>query len=111
MGSDVDTPRLASLTAHLLPNFDEYTVAYRDRDQLYVDGPFDRSLFSFGSVLANVVTVDGLVCGAWRRTFASGRVRLELRLLRDLHVTEQRAVDAAGQKLAHFLRTFVDLVW
>jgi hypothetical protein len=111
VGSDVATPRLASPTAHLLPNFDEYTVAYRDRDQLYVDGPFDRSVFSFGSVLANVVTVDGLVRGAWRRTFASRRVRLELRLLRDLHLTEQRAVDTAGQKLAQFLGTSVDLVW
>jgi hypothetical protein len=111
VGLEFATPRLASPTAHLLPNFDEYTVAYRDRDQLYVDGPFDRSVFSFGSVLANVVTIDGLVRGAWRRTFASRHVRLELRLLRDLHLTEQRAVETAGQKLAYFLGTSVELVW
>jgi DNA glycosylase AlkZ-like len=38
--------------AHLLPNFDEYTVAYRDRAAI-VDPTlsFDPSIFSFGSVL------------------------------------------------------------
>src|SRR5467141_167303 len=59
--------------AHLLPNFDEYTVGYRDRSALLpTGGRFDPSLFSFGSMLSNVVTIDGIVRGAWRRIRGRG---------------------------------------
>jgi hypothetical protein len=51
--------------AHLLPNFDEYTVAYRDRTAaVHTDRPFEPSLFSFGSILSNVVIVEGRVRGS-----------------------------------------------
>jgi len=103
--------RYRSPTAHLLPNFDEYTVAYRDRDALYVDGPFEPSLFSFGSILANVVTVDGMVRGAWRRTTTFGGLRLEVRLLRVLVVAERQAVEEAGRTLARFLGRPVEVAW
>ena len=100
-----------SPTAHLLPNFDEYTVAYRDRDALYVDGPFEPSLFPFGSILGNVVTVDGQVRGAWRRTVTSAAVRVEIRLLQALGVAEREAVDQVGRTLARFLGRPVEVTW
>ncbi|MGI9145951.1 MAG: winged helix DNA-binding domain-containing protein [Chloroflexota bacterium] len=104
-------PPRVDVAAHLLPNFDEYTVAYRDRAALHTDGPFDPSLFSFGSILSNVVTVGGLVRGSWRRTTASDRLRLEIRLLDHLELAERDAVEAAGQKLGSFLRKPVQLAW
>ncbi len=103
--------RPPSPTAHLLPNFDEYTVAYQDRDALYIDGSFDPRQSSFGRVLGNVVIVDGRVRGAWRRTTTSGVLRLQIRLLRELEVAERQAVDEAGRVLARFLSKPVELVW
>jgi Winged helix DNA-binding domain len=104
-------PPPAEITAHLLPNFDEYTVAYRDRAALRANGPFDPTLFSFGSILSNVVTVGGLVRGAWRRTMAHGGLRLEIRLLDRMEVAERAAVEDAGQKLGGFLGKPVQVAW
>ena len=51
-------PRSARGAAHLLPNFDELTVGYRDRSALdHPGGRFDPSLFAFGSVLSNVLVM------------------------------------------------------
>jgi hypothetical protein len=99
-----------STVAHLLPNFDEYTVAYRDRAAaLHPDRPFEPALFSFGSILSNVVTVGGQVRGAWRRTIARGVVGVEVQLLDGLAPTEAAAVEEAGNRLGRFLERPVEL--
>ena len=98
-------------TAHLLPNFDEYTVGYRDRSALLGGRRFDPSIFAFGSVLANVVTVAGEVRGAWRRTLQGRAVRIEVRLLERLSAAERRAVEESAERLARFLGRPVALEW
>jgi DNA glycosylase AlkZ-like len=98
--------------AHLLPNFDEYTVGYRDRAAaLHPDRPFDPTLFSFGSILANVVVTGGLVRGTWRRLVGRDTVRVEVRLLDKLSAAERAAVDEAGRRLGRFLERPLELAW
>jgi hypothetical protein len=98
--------------AHLLPNFDEYTVGYRDRAAaLHPDRPFDPTLFSFGSILANVVVIGGLVRGSWRRLVGRDTVRVEVRLLDKLSAAERAAVEDAGRRLGLFLERPLQLVW
>ena len=102
----------AATVAHLLPNFDEYTVGYRDRAAVVLaDRPFEPALFSFGSILSNVVLVGGRVRGAWRRTVTRGGVRVEVRLLDRLAPAEAAAVDEAGYRLGRFLGSPVELTW
>jgi hypothetical protein len=97
--------------AHLLPNFDEFTVAYRDRSALIApDQPVDRAMFAFGSILSNVVIVNGRVRGAWGRTIVRGAVRIEVRQLDRLAPAEAGAVEQAGRRLAQFLGRPVDVV-
>jgi len=94
----------AGVVAHLLPNYDEYTVGYRDRSALVpTDGRFDLSLLTFGSILSNVVTIDGVVRGAWRRSSAPGGGLVELRLFGRLAAREAAAVAEAGRRLGRFL--------
>jgi hypothetical protein len=116
-------PQAATMVAHLLPNFDEYTVAYRDRAGiLHADLAFDAAVFarggvsggasiSFGSILTNVVTVGGKVRGSWRRSFARDGVRVEARMLDRLKPAESRAVETAGRRLGEFLQRPVELSW
>jgi hypothetical protein len=101
----------AAGVAHLLPNFDEYTVGYRDRAAI-VDGerPFEPAFFSFGSILSNVVTIAGRVRGSWRRTAVGGGVRVEVRMLGQISKRELAAVEAAGRRLGRFLERPVELV-
>jgi hypothetical protein len=105
-------PGKVPAAAHLLPNFDEYTVAFRDRaDMLQADRPFEAKLFAFGSILSNVVTIGGKVRGSWRRSFARGGVRIEVRMLDRLKLVESRAVEEAGRRFGEFLERPVEVNW
>src|SRR5713226_9760951 len=96
--------RKTATIAHLLPNFDEYTVGYRDRSALtHADRRFEPGFFSFGSILSNIVIVDGLVRGEWRRTLARDGLRVEIRIPHRLQATESAAIGEAGRRLAAFL--------
>ena len=102
----------AAGVAHLLSNFDEYTVAYRDRAAaVHPDRPFESALFSFGSILSNVVTIGGRVSGAWRRTVTRRCVRIEVRLLDRLAPPEVAAIEEAGHRLGRFLECPVEVTW
>ena len=94
-----------------MPNFDEYTVAYRDRGAL-IDSkvPFDPTQFAYyrastpmGGILSNVVTINGRVRGAWSRTLKPGRVVVEIRLLSTITSRERKAVEAAAMRMGEFL--------
>ncbi|HLH70966.1 MAG TPA: winged helix DNA-binding domain-containing protein [Candidatus Dormibacteraeota bacterium] len=97
--------------AHLLPNWDEYTVGYRDRlAALDPDQPVDASLLPFGSILANVVTIGGRVRGGWTRTVDRGRVRVEVRPHTRLSKMETYAVRQVADRYGRFLGQPVDVV-
>ena len=56
--------------AYLLPNYDEYTVAYKDRAAL-MDTKHNKKLDSRGNVLfTNVIILDGRIAGTWKRKIA-----------------------------------------
>jgi hypothetical protein len=104
--------RAVARTAHLLPNFDEYTVAYRDRASvMHPDRPFDPSLFSFGSILANVVTIGGGVRGSWRRTVARSSIRVEIRAPDRFSTREVCSIEEAGRQMGRFHERPVEVVW
>ena len=90
--------------AHLLPNFDEYLVAYQDRSAaLHPAGAPDPADLAFGSILSNVVLVDGLVRGAWRRVGSGPRLAIELKLMPGLDPGELRAAEEATERTRAFL--------
>jgi len=102
----------ATAPAHLLPNFDEYTVGYTDRSaMLHPVHPFRPELFAFSSILANVVTVAGQVVGAWKRSETRSGLRVEIKPLARLSAAEHAAVDQAGERLGKFLERPVEVVW
>jgi hypothetical protein len=106
------SPRQATMVAHLLPNFDEYTVAYRDRaEMVHADRPFEPKIFAFGSILANVVTIDGRVRGSWRRTITRGGVWVEVHHLDRFKRAETAAVEDAAGRFGRFLDRPVELSW
>jgi hypothetical protein len=91
----------SELTAHLLPNFDEFLVAYRDRSAALEPGlEYDPSLLSFGNILSNVVLVGGKVRGAWRKKARGG---VDLALFGALSAAERGAVEEAAKAARTFL--------
>ena len=101
-GAGAERAPKADRRAHLLPNYDEYLVAYRDRSAaLHPDHPLG-SLSSFGSILSNVVLAGGHVRGTWRKGFRRGKVEIEVSLLGDLTPAERRGVDEAAKSAGRF---------
>jgi hypothetical protein len=98
--------------AHLLPNFDEYTVGYRDRSAIIDAGrPVRLEIFSLSSLLSSSVIVDGIVRGAWRRLPAKAGARIEVRVMDRLTAGEAAAVEAATRRLARHIEEPIDVVW
>jgi hypothetical protein len=98
--------------AHLLPNFDEYTVGYADRDPIREpgDGPhFDSR--GGDSILNNVMLIDGRVVGTWRRVAQKYTVRLAANLFRALTDDESAAIAAAAQRYGRFLGLTADVAF
>lgn len=88
----------AKLRAHLLPPFDEYTVAYRDRSAIVEPELAAR-------VLNAVVAINGRVIGSWKRTLRGRSVEVTVTPFRALSATEGRAVEREKERYARFVMT------
>jgi hypothetical protein len=88
--------------AHLLPNYDEYVVAYTDRSAIFDPAHADR-LHLRGGVLNNVVIIDGLVAGSWKRELKKQTVLVTVEPLWALSQDQQQAVAQAARRYADFM--------
>jgi hypothetical protein len=96
----------SSPRAFLLPAFDEYTVAYRDRGA--VVGAAHARRVEGMSLLRPVIVVNGRVAGTWARRLGKGSVELDLRPFTRPGPTARRAVTAAARRYAAFLELSAD---
>ncbi len=93
----------SGVTAHLLPKFDEYTVAYVDRTTLLDEHAVTKLSEPCDAIFNNVVLVNGRVVGTWKRTLAKASADITLTLFRELESAERRAVDAAAARYGRYL--------
>jgi hypothetical protein len=90
-------------SAHLLPNYDEYIVAYVDRSAIYDSDHADK-LDSRGNVLFNhTIVMDGMIVGTWKRTLRAYAVVFEWTLFRALDNAEQEALDKLAEQYGRFI--------
>ena len=96
---------------HLLPIYDEYLVAYRDRLAV-PHAPRTIASRSSGSVtFQHAFTVAGQVAGTWRVTGSSDARTIQVVPLRRLKPLERRAVTAAVRRYERFKHVPVDVVF
>jgi hypothetical protein len=88
-------------SVHLLPYFDEYTVAYRDRSDV-LDAKHARKVAN-GGMLNPTLVSRGEVKGTWRRRVRKGRVEVSLEPFGRLTGPEQEGVRAAATRYGAFL--------
>ncbi|MDQ2904103.1 MAG: winged helix DNA-binding domain-containing protein [Chloroflexota bacterium] len=92
-----------SQTAHLLPNFDEYTVGYRDRGAVFDASHTNKVNFRGNILFSHAIVLDGQVAGTWRRTLNKDAVTITSHLFTPLNSDEIRAVTAAANHYGAFL--------
>ena len=88
--------------AYLLPAFDEYTVAYKERGAV-LDPSHAPLVNAGGGILGPTVVVGGRVAGTWKRELKKGSVVVSANLFAPLRASERRAVDDAAARYGEFL--------
>lgn len=92
----------ATPNVYLLPPFDEYTVAYKDRTAV-IDPTFAKRVNAGGGMLNAVVVVNGLVVGSWKRALREKTVDINVSSFRALTARETSALEREGARYAKFL--------
>jgi hypothetical protein len=93
---------------HLLPIYDEYLVAYRDREAV-PHGPATIATASTSSVTFQHAFVSaGQVAGTWRITRSTKGVTIHAIPLRPMSSTERRALAAAARRYEQFVEVPVE---
>ena len=95
-------PDEPSPVVHLLPNYDELLIAFRDRTD-GMDPALPPPARVAAEILNHVIVRDGLGVGGWRRTDDGRRVQVELNPLVPLTPEERRGVREALDRLSRFL--------
>jgi Winged helix DNA-binding domain len=96
-----------SRAAYLLPPYDEYLIAYKDRS-----ASLDPALWkptAGRDPYAAPVVLDGRVIGGWRHRV--GRETITLNLPRRLSASDVQLVDAAAQRYGRFLELDLAIAW
>lgn len=99
--SEGAVPR-ARPSVHLLPNYDEYFVGYKDRGAITRRLAGNRSAAAFNALMGHVVIVDGQLVGNWRRSSAT-KATVELALRAKLTGNERARVVTAAARFSAFL--------
>jgi len=101
---DAPVADLRGPIVHLLPNYDEYLVAYRDRSAaLDPARGFDLAPFPNGSILAHALLLNGQIWGGWKRRLGSRTAAVELGALDVMTAAEAEAIGPAADRFGHFL--------
>jgi hypothetical protein len=87
-------------TAHLLPPYDEYAVAYRDRTA-FLDRAHTTRLRR--GIFAPVILLDGRIAGTWTRRTTKTAITITAELLTKPGPTARRNLTAAAKRYGQFL--------
>ena len=92
----------AARCCHLLPAYDEYTVAYQDRSAIMTSKVAARADAGHGIFYPPIV-IDGQVAGTWSRTLQQDCVAITCRLFALADRRQRPALEAAARRYAKFL--------
>jgi hypothetical protein len=88
---------------YLLPNFDEYTVAYTDRSAISVGVDLAKLDPRSEGILNYVIVIDGQFAGNWKRVIKKNEIIIELHPFAPLTDAEQQAIVLAADRYGAFL--------
>jgi Winged helix DNA-binding domain len=86
--------------AHLLPAYDEYTVAYKNREIVF--HPDAASQLSTWGVLGPTIAVDGKIIGTWKGVLKNGSITIAFSSPKVLTKREKQSITAAAESYAAF---------
>lgn len=89
-------------TSFLLPAYDEYLVAYRDR-RAALSPEFNRLANSGNGIFYPTIVIDSQVVGTWKRTITKDKLEIALSPFTKIDDGDHRAIAAAAERYGRFL--------
>lgn len=99
----------AKPSAHLLPNYDEYFIGFKDRSAFGQRLRSVKSVTGGNALMAHVVVIDGQLVGGWKRTLGKKSLVLTFDLPTRITPGERRNIAAAAGRFGEFLGSAVDV--
>ncbi len=97
------TPTAKGTSVHLLPNFDEFLVAYSDRAAMAGALSTLQPAESKRAIFSNIVEIDGQVAGLWQRKLDRTTATIHVRPLRTFTGAERKAVGAQVKRYGQYV--------
>jgi hypothetical protein len=103
MAADSSPTEVPESTAYLLPAFDEFLVAYRNRTAV-LDPAYNMRVVPGGNGVFNpIVVIDGRVRGTWKRTLKRNQVLITVSAFEPVHPAQRAALEPAVERYGAFL--------
>ena len=102
---DFELPAKVSAGAHLLPNYDEYFIGFKDRSAIGQRLGHSALVTGGSALIGNVVAIDGQLVGGWRRSFEKGKTVLRFDLMVQLKRKEHASLKRAIERFAEYTGT------
>jgi hypothetical protein len=94
------TPR--TRVAYLLPTYDEYLIAYKDRSAA-LETIYGKQAIPGNAVFSSPIVIGGRVVGRWKRSFKGQSVLITLNPFSPFSRAEREAIDEAALRYSSFL--------
>jgi hypothetical protein len=104
LASTVPALKANSPSLYLLPPFDEYTVAYRDRNAV-LDPAYTKQVNSGNGIFSPIIVLNGQVVGSWKRAIKRDKVELTSNLFIPFTKVQKQALNASANRYGGFLNT------
>jgi len=102
MTNDISFEKIKTQSVFLLPSFDEYLVAYKDRS-LALDSGYTKNVLTPNGIFNPVIIINNKVHGTWKRSFEIDKVRIETNLFNDLSKARKDAITKVAKQYGKFL--------
>jgi DNA glycosylase AlkZ-like len=95
---------------YLLPGFDEYFIAYKDRGDV-LNKEYAKELNQGGGMVNGAVIIKGHMVGGWKRKFSGKNVSVIIRLFEKIPEEQKEAIKSQTERFEKFLNipTIIEL--
>ena len=97
-GSKPEMPDMP--VAHLLPTYDEYLFAYRDRS---ASVNFKKTINGLKNRYRPTIALNGQIIGTWKRTFKNSTIIMEYNPFKNINNEENQALSQAELSYREFM--------
>ncbi len=112
LSQSADLSVRSHMNVHFLPNYDEYIVAYENRDDLFTLASAKHLDSRQNPLFNNVLIVDGVAVGTWKKAQNASRLLVTITPFREFTRQEIIAISAAADNYgAHLSAPAVVIEW